>query len=487
MASTHPNLAGGAGEEPALIDSSQGFYYLNPPLRQRISLIQHLLEYANQSILVSAGRGMGKTSMLKQLNGYAGDHWKTCVVQGDAALDVSGLLQRFVAEFGLPRAMRSKESVEVLRAIRDSLAGLRDEQRVVVVLVDDAHELSADALSLLLEMARPDGRRGTIRLVLFSEPHINDILKNPSMVQFVGGFMHRLVLPEFSERQTREYLVQRSAQAGRDGPLPLSAAEVRRIYQYSRGIPGQINALVTEALGDENAGDVWQRSLSADGAARPSMDADGRKQKTLIIAGIALGLVVVALIWLLRTGPENTETRAQADLEIPPEIPSLSTTEPESPALPEAMQSAAQDASLPEPSAAIEAQLALEDVEETLTEGIDEVAGEQPEPTTQISATQGRDQIWLIAQPDEQYVVQLLSSRDKPAVMAFVAKHQSRLDLAWFKTHIEGQVWYVVVEGLYADRDRAQERLVELSRLPHVAGPLSRSIASVKRSIGAAP
>ncbi len=91
--------------------------------------------------------------------------------------------------------------------------------------------------------------------------------------------------------------------------------------------------------------------------------------------------------------------------------------------------------------------------------------------------------MWLLAQRDDRWVIQVLGSRDPRDMARFAARHGVAADTATFTTTHQGQPWHVLVYGLYPSRDAARAAMAKLPAGLRQASPWMRTIASIRKAV----
>jgi len=447
--------------------SGSAFFYLCPPLAQRATLVRHLLAFSRQPVLVVAERGMGKTSLLEYLLRAAPENWSVSRVEGEKLSGRPATAKRVLEGFGLKPGLRPISDGPTL--IKTILAEF-GANRIAVLLVDDAHKLSPESLSLLMDLAPWEREEGGLHMALFCTPLIDTVLNTPELRPRLRQFVHRVELSPFTEQQTREYLVQRSAAAGREGPLPLSAAEVRQIFNRSLGVPRRINELARETLVQEDPQSLGLEEDLAHTAQRSHAGLDFSRAAAVVIVVLAiLGL------WVIRQPDDDSP-----ELVLVPPISQADITENSQPAggrkkdTPLATQAPKQTSVQEQPQTA-----------ETIDPTPDPTPVARESMTAVTSGFRGPE--WLQTQQADRYVVQLFASRDRKAVFKFLHEQNDRLQLAWFSTTSRGRPWYAVVEGLYPDRGSAQTAVAKVQSVAGISRPWPRSIASIKEALKETP
>ncbi len=282
------------------------FFFADPAISQRLEMLRHLVRYSDLLLLVVGELGSGKTTLLQQFLLSSGEQTHLCRVDGEYGMDTGRLLERIAAGFGLPSEPRNTAE------LAESLGHIAGNQPFLL-LIDDAHRLSMEALTALLELAEREGPGGRLlRIVLFCEPSINELLADPAIAPLRDRITQTMEMPLLTEEQTAAYLVHRMRVAGLRGESPFSAKLVKMIHKGAGGNPARINELAHQAL-MEISGEEPRRTplalLASGGSGIPP-------------AGIAAAVVLVLLLplWLLFSGGEEEkgmEQRASREVTLP--------------------------------------------------------------------------------------------------------------------------------------------------------------------------
>lgn len=213
------------------------FLFLDAERQQSLDMLQHLTQYSEEVLLVCGELGAGKSTLCQQFLQRAEEHWRCCRIDGQQSVEADSLFAHLARCYEIN--LQSMPADQLLAGLQAQLSALQ-EQRLAVLLVDDAHLLSDDALEIILHLAQLEGEHGKlIRLVLFSEPDIAVRLAEPRFAALPPA--HRMDLKGLSEQDTAGYVMQRLRAAGMSGAMPLDNREIRQIHRNSLGMPGHIN------------------------------------------------------------------------------------------------------------------------------------------------------------------------------------------------------------------------------------------------------
>ena len=547
------------------------FLYLDAERRQRLQMLQHLTQYSNLLLLLIGEHGVGKTSLLDRFVAEARPEWQICRIQANALMDADQLLYEIAAGFGLPAPPHEPAALQ--DSLFQHLLSLRERDRTPILIIDDAHELSRDALLAVFHLADAEAAEGNLlRCILACEPAIASLLGDPAIAPLHERLSHTIDLPPFDAAATADYLAHRLRVAGLSGASPFTDEALEHIWQRSKGVPARINEAAHLWLSDNSVDSPSTIEPESDTASVSERIPLPRRQ-LIAAGGIALVLALV-LIFQDRinrlfdassTPPpkptvaaptnrttviENTPHKdADAPANVPP--PSIESTEP----LPAEVSPV--DSEPPPTSAALPAPV-IERVEPAVVSaGTDPVTltlsgrnftadsrivirhddqttplpsdkvtwidtrtarftlvpgttpttlqvqvygpGERPSAPVPITIEAKRppatapsppqrvnapatlwDRAWIDRQPPNHYTLQLLSTRNRASVERFVTRHGLKGQAVAFETHRNGQTWYSVIVGSYADREQARQAFRDLPSSVQTLQPWIRRFAGIQ-------
>ncbi len=235
-------------------------YFETPARAERLQLVRHLVSNTDEAIYLRGPAGAGKTHFARRLLDSLRDD--AAVVWLDAAAeDIPG---RVVHDLGLPPAAAAQWPHGVLAAVGG---------RPVVLVVDNAHRLVADAIGELNALHGAGGR-----LLLLGQGDVGDALDDLAP-RFVD-------LPPFDPAESAAFLRRG---AGRQAER-VADAQARRAHAVSGGLPGPL----LDALSDILSSPSPERAHPAATSPRP---ASGRAIWRWLGLGVGLVLLVVVLVF----------------------------------------------------------------------------------------------------------------------------------------------------------------------------------------------
>ncbi len=530
----------GFSDDPFADTEDAQLFFATPQLAQRLDLLQHLILYSDQLLVITGAAGSGKSTLLNRLVSVTAQPWRVSVVQANMETSPSQLLASAMQGFDMPEAEHSL--AEQSKQLRGASERWRNRSQVPVLVIDEAHMLPPDTLAVVVKLAAEMGNSG-LRILLLGEPQLADMIG--AAVGGSGESMAHLVdIPAFNASQAAEYLRHRLRCAGLDADALFPDEVASRLFKATAGLPGRLNAAARDQLADRFAS-VGRRPEAAQAPSeRVALWRRGPVQ------AFALLLMAAAFTWLWLSAPDKSpppEALALAplpesdtgvltsDKPLPGgELPlSSAGARPLGPAHPESRATNALPAEpVTEPvepmvdSAAVEEAVATplpalgtlekpvpivaepEPAVEVPARAVSKPAFLDPSPTSsarqggsqQTAALESRpaarqtlerrpadrespDMAWLLEQQPGHYTVQLTGTHDRQAALGFVRSHSLENKAAWFRTRHKDRDWYVVVAGAYPKREQAQAAIRTLPAELKRQGPWPRTFASIQASV----
>ncbi|MEM7465802.1 MAG: AAA family ATPase [Pseudomonadota bacterium] len=218
-------------------------------LRQRIELINHLIEFGRQLILIQGGPGLGKTTLLNALVEAADPNWIFVSVIAGPTLKRASLIEKIADSLDFEPTERFEEH-EVLDEIQRRLQILTKSNQIVVLTIDDAEQLPVESYGLLFELAHRDDDAIEMRVVLSANNADATMLDQLHANNDQQAVIHTVDMPHMDHEQTASLLSWwqeqefRGDDAGRK--TIFSASTVDEIHAQSKGVPGDILILARQ-------------------------------------------------------------------------------------------------------------------------------------------------------------------------------------------------------------------------------------------------
>jgi general secretion pathway protein A len=222
-------------------------------MRQGLARLRYLADQATVG-LVTGASGVGKSALLKRfLHELSGPQYEAVYLHL-THLPAAGLLKLLVSKLGeVPR--RGKD-----RLFEQILGKARQSEGLLLLVLDEAHLLDADALTdirLLISSALDDAP--PLKVVLAGQEPLRHTLRQSLHAALLNRIAVRYHLTALTKPETITYIDFQLKQAGGSEKL-FEPATKELIHDYSGGIPRQINNLATACLLQASAEDATRVS-----------------------------------------------------------------------------------------------------------------------------------------------------------------------------------------------------------------------------------
>ena len=238
----------GLAEKPFAITPDPRYLYLS---ERHAEALAHLLYGINESggfIQLTGEVGTGKTTVVRTLLSRVPHHADVAVILNPRVTPVEFLLT-ICEELGLAIADADRESVKhMVDALNRRLLNAHAEGRRIIVLVDEAQNLSIDVLEqvrLLTNLETPTQK--LLQIILIGQPELRELLDRTELRQLAQRITGRYHLMPLSREETKGYVRHRLRVAGATEDI-FTPGALLELHRLSLGIPRVINVACDRAL-----------------------------------------------------------------------------------------------------------------------------------------------------------------------------------------------------------------------------------------------
>jgi general secretion pathway protein A len=238
----------GLSEKPFAITPDPRYLYLS---ERHAEALAHLLYGINESggfIQLTGEVGTGKTTVVRTLLSRVPHHADVAVILNPRVTPVEFLLT-ICEELGLDIAAADRHSVkQMVDALNRRLLGAHAEGRRIIVLVDEAQNLSIDVLEqvrLLTNLETPTQK--LLQIILIGQPELRELLDRTELRQLAQRITGRYHLKPLSREETKGYVRHRLRVAGATQEI-FTPGALMELHRVSQGIPRVINVACDRAL-----------------------------------------------------------------------------------------------------------------------------------------------------------------------------------------------------------------------------------------------
>jgi len=197
-------------------------------------------------ILITGEVGTGKTTLARYFLSRLTARTATAFVLYPA-LTAAELLRSILEDLHVPAAGTSlKDHVDALHRF---LLQAREQDRDVVLLIDEAQDLSAEVLEQirLISNLETDTEK-LIQIVLMGQSELQELLSRRELRQLAQRVTAQYHLAPLSRPETEDYIAHRLRVAGGEGKVAFTPGALGAVHQHSGGVPRLINLVCDRAL-----------------------------------------------------------------------------------------------------------------------------------------------------------------------------------------------------------------------------------------------
>ena len=237
----------GFKERPFQLVPNPAFLYLSRGHEEALAHLTYAMSQGDGFVEITGEVGTGKTTLCRAFLENLSEEGTEAAFIFNPKLDALHLLKAINDEFGIDSSADNlKDLIDTLNAF---LLEKKAEDRKVILLIDEAQNLSKDVLEQLRLLSNLETTTSKLlQIILVGQPELGEMLDSHELRQLGQRITLSCHLTPLSLKETREYVLHRLRVASRKEMVQFSLPAIRIIHRYSGGIPRLINIACDRAL-----------------------------------------------------------------------------------------------------------------------------------------------------------------------------------------------------------------------------------------------
>ena len=236
----------GLKAQPFQLTPDIGFLFMSEAHTRAKAYMDYTVWNREGYLVITGEIGCGKTTLIQKLLSELDENVVVAKIF-QTQLDEVEFLQSVLVEFGLNPFNAKK--VELLDMLNTFLIEQFVEGKQIVLIVDDAHNLSMKVLEEIRMLAGLETRKEKIlHVILVGQPQLNELLDHPDMEQFIQRVKLRYHIRTLRAQELAQYIHFRLGTAGAPDRTLFLPETLPVIFRYAGGTPRLINILCDAAL-----------------------------------------------------------------------------------------------------------------------------------------------------------------------------------------------------------------------------------------------
>jgi len=288
--------------------------FISPTLQQRLDLIDHLLEFGRQIVVLSGPGGSGKSLILDHLSAAKRANWCLVRLTATADTDEDALLQILVHAMDIP--LEDATGVALADMAHVGVEALARTGRVAVLMVDDAENLQPPVVAALTRLAHSPEGRAELKVLLAADLDRGALLETLQRADPYTGLVHIVEIPRLLEGQVREFIDHWLMASGRLPAQFFTDDDYERIATLTDGLPSNVLTLARQTLVERERMEHVPAITTGAASGRVT-----RSQVNIIFAALAI-IALGAGAWWANQRPLEAPTGSET-VELEPLSPPM--------------------------------------------------------------------------------------------------------------------------------------------------------------------
>lgn len=236
----------GFREKPFKLVPNPDFLYLSRSHQIALAHLTYAVDQGDGFVVITGEVGTGKTTLCRIFLERLDERTDSAYIFYPK-LDSVQLLTAISNEFGIRTNHTSVK--QLLDVINGFLIMKNQEDRKVILLIDEAQNLSVENLEMVRMLSNLETTRSKLlQIILVGQPELGDKLDTYELRQLAQRISLSTHLSPLGQHETTGYIQHRVNIAAQRQVSLFTRSACRAIHQYANGIPRMINIACDRAL-----------------------------------------------------------------------------------------------------------------------------------------------------------------------------------------------------------------------------------------------
>ena len=225
------------------------FFYPSPRHAEALDRLYYAVTERKGFVVITGEIGAGKTTVCRALLKRLNDRDNEVCMITNTHLSAKELVIAILEDLNIP--YRPGTKVKLLSQLNDYLIERMQEDRNVILIIDEAQNLTPSVLEevRMLSNLETDTEK-LLQIILMGQPELRDKLKVQRLAQFRQRIAIQYHLYPLDPAETVKYIHHRLGVVAANGTTDtlFSPEALEQVFMFSQGVPRLINTICDNAL-----------------------------------------------------------------------------------------------------------------------------------------------------------------------------------------------------------------------------------------------